>query len=540
RTPTEELLTHIWTNVLGTNHIGIHDNFFELGGDSILSIQVITRAGRLGLKITPPQMFQHPTVEGLAAEVAPHHADQVRPTGSVPLTPYQRSLIDEEHAGRDLRGLTYLLATDSLEPDLLGAALEIVGGHHDALRLRCERSGDDWHQFLTDEDPVTRLHHHDLAGETEESAHAQIALGTQRIQASLDVCEGPLLQGALFEMCGGKGQRLLLVAHPLVADESSWGILLEDLAVAYQALKSGRKPVLPIKTTSFAEWARLQEELAQSPEPLSESSYWVPSGRPDAARADRSTNGSASRAAVEVRLGVEGFEADTRTSGHELQARINELALTALERAIRDSLGDRPGIEITADGRDHPLQGADLSRSVGCFSFSFPLKPPAVEHGDLRAALAETEVRLSGIPSGGIGHGLLRFGGPTETREALAATRPAVGFHFGRKTQESFEGLGGRTEAVPCDPSPTSPTRSSSARFVIELQGKEMSLDLGCASDLYDEATMGNLVRKLREYVTELAGMESGPDQGVQSASEFPLSGLDQEALASVLERFSK
>ncbi|WP_461712906.1 amino acid adenylation domain-containing protein, partial [Streptomyces sp. DSM 41029] len=42
-TPTEHTLTHIWTNVLNTPHIGIHDNFFTLGGDSITSLQVVSR-----------------------------------------------------------------------------------------------------------------------------------------------------------------------------------------------------------------------------------------------------------------------------------------------------------------------------------------------------------------------------------------------------------------------------------------------------------------------------------------------------------------
>ncbi|WP_373280503.1 phosphopantetheine-binding protein [Methylogaea oryzae] len=34
----------MWAEVLRLERVGIHDNFFELGGDSILSIQVATRA----------------------------------------------------------------------------------------------------------------------------------------------------------------------------------------------------------------------------------------------------------------------------------------------------------------------------------------------------------------------------------------------------------------------------------------------------------------------------------------------------------------
>ncbi|MDQ3900733.1 MAG: amino acid adenylation domain-containing protein, partial [Actinomycetota bacterium] len=44
RTDTEHTLAAIWTEVLGVKHVGVEDNFFELGGDSILSIQVVSRA----------------------------------------------------------------------------------------------------------------------------------------------------------------------------------------------------------------------------------------------------------------------------------------------------------------------------------------------------------------------------------------------------------------------------------------------------------------------------------------------------------------
>ncbi|MFJ4577671.1 non-ribosomal peptide synthetase, partial [Streptomyces sp. NPDC088846] len=62
RTQPEEAITRIWAEVLRLDQVGIHDNFFELGGDSILSIQVISRAKRYGLHLTPRMIFQHQTI----------------------------------------------------------------------------------------------------------------------------------------------------------------------------------------------------------------------------------------------------------------------------------------------------------------------------------------------------------------------------------------------------------------------------------------------------------------------------------------------
>ena len=69
RSPQEELLCGLFAEVLGLERVGIDDNFFELGGDSIVSIQLVSRARRAGLLLTPRAVFQRQTVAGLA-EVA--------------------------------------------------------------------------------------------------------------------------------------------------------------------------------------------------------------------------------------------------------------------------------------------------------------------------------------------------------------------------------------------------------------------------------------------------------------------------------------
>ena len=67
RTPQEEMLCGLFAEVLGLERVGIDDNFFALGGDSIMSIQLVSRARKAGLVITPRAVFQHQTVAALAA-----------------------------------------------------------------------------------------------------------------------------------------------------------------------------------------------------------------------------------------------------------------------------------------------------------------------------------------------------------------------------------------------------------------------------------------------------------------------------------------
>ncbi len=67
RTPQEEILCGLFAEVLGLERVGIDDNFFALGGDSIMSIQLVSRARKAGLVITPRAVFQHQTVAALSA-----------------------------------------------------------------------------------------------------------------------------------------------------------------------------------------------------------------------------------------------------------------------------------------------------------------------------------------------------------------------------------------------------------------------------------------------------------------------------------------
>jgi aryl carrier-like protein len=62
----ETRLAAIWSALLGVDRVGRHDNFFELGGDSVVAIQMIAKAYHDGIKLTPQQLFQRPTIADLA------------------------------------------------------------------------------------------------------------------------------------------------------------------------------------------------------------------------------------------------------------------------------------------------------------------------------------------------------------------------------------------------------------------------------------------------------------------------------------------
>ena len=98
RTPAEEILCGLFAEVLGVSRVGIDDNFFALGGDSIMSIQLVSRARRAGLLLTPRAVFAHQSVVALAAVAAPAEArvlpDPDLATGAAQALPVVRWLAE--------------------------------------------------------------------------------------------------------------------------------------------------------------------------------------------------------------------------------------------------------------------------------------------------------------------------------------------------------------------------------------------------------------------------------------------------------------
>ncbi|MGW2256074.1 amino acid adenylation domain-containing protein, partial [Kitasatospora sp. NPDC001660] len=148
RTPGEEVLCGIFRDLLGVPEVSVEDSFFELGGDSIVSIQLVSRARRAGLVFTAREVFQHRTPEALAAVAGTAAAlpaeEREAAFGLVPQTPvlgWLRELggpvdgFNQTMVVRTPAGATF---------ERLADALQTVLDHHDVLRARLVRGADAW------------------------------------------------------------------------------------------------------------------------------------------------------------------------------------------------------------------------------------------------------------------------------------------------------------------------------------------------------------------------------------------------------------
>jgi acyl carrier protein len=78
RTPVEQGVADIWSEVLGLERVGIHENFFSLGGHSLKATQVVSRV-RETFQVDLPlaSLFANPTTADLASAVRKLQAEHV-------------------------------------------------------------------------------------------------------------------------------------------------------------------------------------------------------------------------------------------------------------------------------------------------------------------------------------------------------------------------------------------------------------------------------------------------------------------------------
>src|SRR5258708_10577700 len=282
QTACEKILAELESEVLGGGKIGIENNFFELGGDSILSIQVVARAGRRGLHLKPKDLFDHQTIRDLAGVVGTAPAaqeDQGEVVGEVPLTPIQRWFFEQEFVELHHYNQSVLLRVrEGVQKEHVERVVRELVKHHDALRLRYTRGAEGgWEQHnagVTSERDGRFTEKH-LKKPGAEEQRAVLEETVNRVQASLDLERGPLVRVVLFELGAVGGMRLLIVVHHLAMDGVSWRILLEDLERGYEQARSGEAISFGAKTSSFRQWARRIEEYGSSGRMREEAGYWL-------------------------------------------------------------------------------------------------------------------------------------------------------------------------------------------------------------------------------------------------------------------------
>ncbi|MGH9929159.1 MAG: amino acid adenylation domain-containing protein, partial [Pyrinomonadaceae bacterium] len=423
----ERQLAEIWEEVLPVEKVGAEDNFFDLGGDSILAIQIVSRASQAGLRLTPKDIFERRTIAELAETieaVSEAQVDQGAVEGAVPLTPIQHWFFEQELAQPHHFNQANLLRLE--QPIEVAAVKQAVGhllGHHDALRLRFIREGGEWRQYNAGPEDRVPFRELDLTELSDSEVAEAIAAECGRLQASLDLGEGPIIQVEMITLGRERGARLLVVIHHLAVDIVSWGIIVEDLSRACEQLSRGEGIKLAAKTTSFKQWAERLAEYGGRAEVEREVGYWLSEQRRGVKRLPVDNESGENSEGSAQTLTVEIGEEETRQLLQEVprayRTQLSEVLLAALAEAVSRWSGEKAVlVEVEGHGREESLVGGvDLTRTVGWFTSIYPVLLEV--GGGPGPTLKRVKEQMRGAPGGGLVYGLLRYLGRAAVIEKL-------------------------------------------------------------------------------------------------------------------------
>ncbi|MFF7793120.1 non-ribosomal peptide synthase/polyketide synthase [Streptomyces sp. NPDC007991] len=536
-TATEKAVGKLFADLLGLPDVGAEDSFFDIGGDSILSIQLVSRARKAGLDLSARDVFQHKTVARLAEladsrrtpEPQPREAPAAPPadSGPVPLTPMAHWLREQ---GGDIDGfhqaMTLQVPDDADEKDVR-TLLQWLLDRHDALRLRLGRlaQGLVWTlqtlpRGAVDATDCLRT----TAGDTDAAEAVR----------RLDPGAGRLVQAVLTP------GRLLLVVHHLAVDAVSWGTITADLAAGWAALRSGRELPRDEETTAgFRQWSQWLAEQANAPEYLAELPYWVAQlEKPDASLTEAAPVPPAA-AATAGHLTVTLPAGPSAALLAQPSRAGEEILLTALALAVGDWRRERglPAdggllVDVEGHGRDGGPAGGDVARTVGWFTSVHPVRLDPGVHGAGRSAaqaLAAVREQVAAVPGTGLGYGVLRrLNGQTGPMLAALA-RPQIGFNYLGRPAASAPGpwrpVGSAAPAGGLDQGMALPHLLDITGYFQEgARGTEFAAGFLWAGELLTAEEVGALARHWVAAVTELLEDRGGQpsDPGPDAPGDGP------------------
>ncbi|MEU4313183.1 amino acid adenylation domain-containing protein [Nocardia sp. NPDC024068] len=574
RAPAGELetrLAELFAQVLGLDEVGADDPFFALGGDSILSIQLVSRARNAGILFTPQDVFEHRTVAELAKVAVAGDASTVQRLtelpggglGEVPLTPILAQYLGEGvHPG--FAQSMALALPDGIDRAGLAATLGAVMDRHDMLRARLVAEDGGYRLEVPESQPtaagamVSEVEVPAGSSATEVTELAGAAMSST--VARLDPAGGRMVAVTWLRRPDAR-DALLIAVHHYVVDGVSWRILISDLVLAWAQVSQGLRTELPAVGTSFRRWAHGLVEAATDTGRAGELPYWrkvlatpdpLIGSRPLDPAAD--TYATVRRFAVEVPADIAGTVL-TEVPGL-YRTGVNDPLLAALALAVRnwrirrgvDSAVTR--IRLEGHGREESvLPGSDITRTVGWFTTAYPV---ALDLSDIdpRAALAggkstaallrSVKEQLVAVPERGIGFGLLRHLAP-ETGDDLGAGAVAqIGFNYlGRVSAGDVPAGIDDTAWLPTGDLGEFEAefdRGMPAGMVIDINaiaaaGGGISVAFAYASALLDETAVRELADEWLAAVTAIARHTEDPEAGGLTPSDLPLVRVGQGEL---------
>lgn len=242
---------------LSEKEVDIHANFFSLGGDSISGIQIISKAAKSGIEITPQMFFEHTTIAELVQALHKNMGSKDDVKKAIPLTKYQQQLLALHNENAVTKNRHVLILLDRyVSPEDFEKAFQRILSIYPVLNAGFVRTDRKWTSILDSGGAKAEIDYAsvNVTNQAETAALMESVKADLIRQQSLD--KAPLVKLCLFDDEENRTQYLLLVWNDLVMDTRSVVLFLEALDQDYRRLTSGDYSTGQTDTKQVSDWLR--------------------------------------------------------------------------------------------------------------------------------------------------------------------------------------------------------------------------------------------------------------------------------------------
>ncbi|ASZ12183.1 non-ribosomal peptide synthetase [Chitinophaga pendula] len=459
RDQMEADLSGIWQDLLASEQVGIMDNFFELGGDSIVSIQVVSRARHLGYELQVGDLFTLQTIGQIATalktrQLMKQEGTQLSVTGECGLLPAQQLYF--EGIGRQPSGYSYTISIPihkAVSPALLAETVSQLPQYHDSLRFVYRRAANGtWTQHYGDRKLELMQTDFSKVASTQFPA-AVIQLGTEQ-SSLLDIERGIVSCFTWIKTADEQPYHQLLVSiHYLIADTISRNILLQTLE-GLLAAKIEMTPV-PFQHTHISnlQWYESLQRYAASERLQQHTSYWQGiMSVMEAFPADHTSQGDLLPhkvfASLELQLEKSQTTALEQEAVRVYHINVDELLLAALGRVLCNWTGST---DVVIERQGHGRAGdilPEVSCLVGRLASRYPIMLSYAAGMSNSDWIRQIKEQLRQTPDGGLGFDVTQYMTPEKNRAWATILFCYEGDHL---TAGQYWGVPVETTRIPDD-----------------------------------------------------------------------------------------
>jgi acyl carrier protein len=287
RTPAEEIIAGVWSEVLAVERVGVNDDFFQLGGHSLLATQVISRLREVfQIEVALRHLFESPTVADLARSIERQLATaagaevssikKISRAESLPLSFAQQRLwlihqLEPNDPSYNIPVAVRLAG--SLDIPALEQTLSEVIRRHEVLRTTFMEVDGEPVQVIHEAAPIA-LPVTELKGLADDEREAEITrLSVEEARRAFDLDRAPLLRAGLIKLADDE-HVLLFTVHHIVTDGWSMGVLVKEVAALYEAYVNGEESPLAELKIQYADFAAWQRQWLTGEVLEQQLSYW--------------------------------------------------------------------------------------------------------------------------------------------------------------------------------------------------------------------------------------------------------------------------